>query len=103
MADDRFWWVEADALLVRIRVQPKSRRPGLEGLRPSADGPRLRVNVTEAPEDNRANRAACAALAATLGVPASTVEVAQGAAAREKTLCILGDPTQIIPRIEALA
>ncbi|MCA3352218.1 MAG: DUF167 domain-containing protein [Roseomonas sp.] len=90
-------------MLVRIRVQPKSRRPGLEGLRPSADGPRLRVAVTEAPEDGRANRAACAALASALGVPASLIEVAQGATAREKTLRISGDPAQLIPRIEALA
>jgi len=103
LADERFWRAEAGALLVRIRVQPKSRRPGLEGLRPSADGPRLRVNVTEAPEDGRANRAACAALASALGVPASLIEVAQGATAREKTLRISGDPAQLISRIEALA
>jgi uncharacterized protein YggU (UPF0235/DUF167 family) len=61
------------------------------------------VNVTEAPEDGRANRAACAALASALGVPASLIEVAQGATAREKTLRISGDPAQLIPRIEALA
>jgi uncharacterized protein YggU (UPF0235/DUF167 family) len=59
--------------------------------------------VTEAPKDGRANRAACAALAAALRVPASMVEVAQGAAAREKTLRISGDPSQLIPKIEALA
>ncbi|MCA3359693.1 MAG: DUF167 domain-containing protein [Roseomonas sp.] len=103
MVDDRFWRAEAGALLVRLRVQPKSCRPGLEGLRPSADRPRLRVAVTEAPEDGRANRAACAALASALGVPASLIEVAQGAAAREKTLRISGDPAQLISRIEALS
>ncbi|MCA3280951.1 MAG: DUF167 domain-containing protein [Roseomonas sp.] len=98
-----FWRTEAGALLVRIKVQPKSRRPGFEGLRPGADGPRLRVAVTEAPEDGRANRAVCAALAAAHGVPASVIEVAQGATAREKTLRISGDPSLLIPRIEALA
>ena len=98
-----FWRAEVGALLVRIKVQPKSRRPGLEGLRPGADGPRLRVAVAEAPEDGRANRAACAALAAALGVPASLIEVSQGAKAREKTLRVSGDPTLLIPRIEALA
>jgi len=59
--------------------------------------------VTEAPEDGRANRAVCAALAAALGVPASMIEVAQGAAAREKLLRIPGDPALLIPMIEALA
>ena len=94
-----FWRAEAAALLVRVKVQPKSRRPGLDGLGPAADGPRLRVSVSEAPEDGRANRAVCAAL----GLPASAVEVAQGAAARDKTLRISGDPTLLIPKIEALA
>jgi len=103
LADDGFWRAESGALLVRVKVQPKSRRPGLEGLRPSADGPRLRVAVAEPPEDGRANRAACAALAAALGVPASLIEVAQGATAREKTLRISGDPALLIPKIEALA
>jgi uncharacterized protein YggU (UPF0235/DUF167 family) len=98
-----FWRAEAGALLVRVKVQPKSRRPGLEGLRSGADGPRLRVAVAEAPEDGRANRAVCAALAAALGVPASLIAVSQGATAREKTLRISGDPTFLIPRIEALA
>ena len=98
-----FWRAEADGLLVRVKVHPKSRRPGLDGLRPSADGPRLKVAVTEAPEDGRANRAVCAALAEALGLPASAVEVAQGSAAREKTLRIAGDPALLAPRIEALA
>ena len=98
-----FWRAEAGALLVRVKVQPKSRRPGLEGLRPSADGPRLRVAVSEAPEDGRANRAVRAKLAAALEVPASVVEITQGATAREKTLRVSGDPALLIPRIEALA
>ena len=98
-----FWRAEAAALLVRVKVQPKSRRPGLDGLSPGIDCPRLRVAVTEAPENGRANRAVCAALAAALGIPVSVVEVTQGAAAREKTLRISGDPTLLIPRIEALA
>jgi uncharacterized protein YggU (UPF0235/DUF167 family) len=98
-----FWRAEAAALLVRVKVQPKSRHPGLDGLSLGVDGPRLHVAVTEAPENGRANRAVCAALAAALGIPVSVVEVTQGAAAREKTLRISGDPTLLIPRIEALA
>ncbi len=98
-----FWRAEAGALLVRVKVQPKSRRPGFDGLRPGLDGPRLRVAVTEAPEDGLANRAVCAALAAALRLPASAIQVTQGAAAREKTLRISGDPTLLIPMIEALA
>ena len=59
-----------DGVAVAVKVQPKSRRPGLQGLAPSADGERLRIGVTEAAEDGRANRAACAALAGALGAGA---------------------------------
>ena len=46
-----FWRAEDGAVLVRVKVQPKSRRPGLSGVKPAADGPRLQIGVTEAPED----------------------------------------------------
>lgn len=99
----RFWRAEASGVTVRVKVQPKSRRPGLGGLKPAADGPRLAVAVSEAPEDGRANRAVCAALAAALGLPASAVEVSQGAASREKVLRVTGDAASLGPRLEALA
>jgi len=98
-----FWRAEAGALLVRVKMQPKARRPGLQAPPPSADGRRLRVAVGEAPEDGRAHRAVCASLAAALGVPMSAVAIAQGAAAREKTLRVLGELAALVPGIEALA
>ncbi|WP_198373234.1 DUF167 family protein, partial [Roseomonas rosulenta] len=55
------------------------------------------------PEDARANRAACATLAAALGVAATAVEVAQGATSREKTLRVAGDAALLGPRLETLA
>lgn len=85
-----------------IKVQPKSRRPGLLGRAPSADGERLRVAVSEPAEDGRANRAACAALAAALGVPASAVSIAAGAASREKRLHVRGDPVALAALLTAL-
>lgn len=98
-----FWRAEAAAVTVRIKVQPKARRPGLGGVKPAADGPRLAVAVADAPEDGRANRAACAALAAALGVAPSLVAVAQGATSREKLLRVTGDAALLGPRLEALA
>lgn len=85
-----------------IKVQPKSRRPGLLGPVPSADGERLRIAVSEPAEDGRANRAACAALAKALGVAASTVSVVTGAASREKRLHVRGDPAALASRLAAL-
>ncbi len=98
------WWrAEPGGVSVRVKVHPRARRAGLQGLAPGADGPRLRLAVTEAPEDGRANRAVCAALARALDVPPSAAEVAQGAAAREKLIFIAGDPQALAPRLEALA
>ncbi|MEO3474910.1 DUF167 domain-containing protein [Roseomonas sp. CAU 1739] len=98
-----FWRAEGGAVLVRVKVQPKSRRPGLGGVKPAADGPRLAIAVTEAPEDGRATRAACATLARALGVAMSAVDLVQGAASREKTLRIAGDPVALRPGLDSLA
>ena len=87
---------------VAVKVQPKSRRPGVQGRVPAIDGERLRIGVTEAAEDGRANRAACASLADALGVPARQVTVLMGAASREKTLRVAGDPAAIVPGLAAL-
>jgi uncharacterized protein (TIGR00251 family) len=85
---------------LRVKVQPGARRPGLGGTAPGIDGPRLPVAVTEPPEDGRANRAVCAALARALRVAPSAVEVAQGAGARQKTLRVAGDPAALAARLE---
>ncbi len=75
----------------------------LQGLAPGVDGPRLKLAVVEAPEDGRANRAVCAALARALGMPSFAAEVAQGHTAREKLVFIAGDPETLASRLEALA
>ncbi len=72
------------------------------GTAPSIDGPRLRVAVTAVPEDGRANRAVAALVAAALGLPVTAVQVAAGAAAREKTLAVAGSPEVLGARLEAL-
>ena len=85
-----------------VKVQPKSRRPGLQGMIASADGPRLRIGVTDAAEDGRANRAACATLARALHVPLSAVQLIHGATNREKTLAVLGDVGVLTERLANL-
>jgi uncharacterized protein YggU (UPF0235/DUF167 family) len=98
------WWrAEAGGVAVRVKVQPRARRAGLLGLAPGVDGPRLKLAVTEAPEDGRANRAVCAALARALDLPPSAAEVAQGGVTREKLIFVAGDPGALASRLEALA
>ena len=97
-----FWRHTADGLLVAVKAQPKSRRPGIGGVAPCADGPRLRIAVTDAPENGRANRAVCEMLADALGLPRSAVTLAAGATSRDKRLQVAGDPATLIARISTL-
>jgi len=93
-----FWRASADRVSVAVKVQPKSRRPGLQGVA----GDRLRIGVTEAAENGRANQAACATLAAAMDIPASTVSVLIGASSREKTLVISQPSPHLLERLAAL-
>lgn len=97
-----FWRVGQGSVSVAVKVQPKSRRPGLQGRAPSVDGERLSIGVTEAAEDGRANRAACATLAAALGIAPALISVTQGATSRQKTLRIDGDPATLVFGLSAL-
>lgn len=96
-----FWRPAPDrtGLLVRVKVQPKARRDAVLGIAPAADGPRLRLAVTAAPEDGRANRAVAALLARALGVAPSAVAVVAGKTSREKTLAVEGVPDALGARL----
>ncbi len=87
-----FWRRLAEGVELRVRAQPKAKRPGIAGVTEGADGPRLRVAVSAAPEDGRANRAVAGAIADLLDVAPSAVSLVAGATAREKTFRVAGDP-----------
>jgi uncharacterized protein YggU (UPF0235/DUF167 family) len=97
-----FWRALSDGVNVNVKVQPKSRRPGVQGLAISAHGPCLRIGVNEAAQDGGANRAACAVLARVLRVPASAVAVTLGQTSREKILHVAGDASVLTLVLETL-
>jgi uncharacterized protein YggU (UPF0235/DUF167 family) len=97
-----FWRALPDGVSVTVKVQPKSRRPGIQGRSDSGRGPCLRIGVNEAPEGGRASRAACAVLAEALHVAAAAVSVTQGQTSRDKTLHVAGDASLLITRLETL-
>ena len=105
-----FWRPAEAGVRVAVKVQPKSRRPGLHGTAPIADSSpgdhgiasRLCIAVAEPAADGRANRATCAALARALDVAAGAVSVVAGAASREKTLHVTGDPETLAARLAGL-
>lgn len=97
-----FWRSGAGCVMLAVKVQPKSRRPGIQGRAPDIDGERLRIGVTDAPEDGRANRAVCDLLARALDLPAAAVSVAHGQTSRQKTVQVDGDPHILSKKLEAL-
>lgn len=97
-----FWRTVPDGVSVTVKVQPKSRRPGIQGRAVSSHGPCLRIGVNEAAEDGRANRAACAVLALALHVPASAVAVTLGQTSRDKTLHVAGDVSRLTAVLETM-
>jgi len=69
-----------EAVLLHVRVQPKARANAVKGWHGAA----LRVSVTAAPEDGKANRAVIALLAETFDVAPSSISLVRGAASRDK-------------------
>ena len=70
-----------------VKVTPKSSSGRIQGW----EGEVLRIAVTAAPEDGKANKAVIALLAKTLKVPKSAIDIASGETSRHKTLLIDGD------------
>jgi uncharacterized protein (TIGR00251 family) len=70
----------SEAVLLHVRVQPKARANAVKGWHGAA----LRVSVTAAPEDGKANRAVIDLLAETFDVAPSSINLVRGAASRDK-------------------
>lgn len=67
-------------MILAVKVQPKSSRPGVEKLSERE----FRVRVRSAPERGRANREMIELLAGFLGVPASRLSLVRGASSSLK-------------------
>jgi uncharacterized protein (TIGR00251 family) len=76
----------ADAVLISVRVTPRSGRDELQGWQDGA----LRVRLRAPPVEGRANEALVRLLADRLGVAPSHIEVVSGGTARTKRLRIEG-------------
>lgn len=88
--------VKNDAVIVKVRVQPKASRDAIVG----EHGGALKIAVTAAPEKGRANRAVIEVLAKALGLRRSSIEITAGSASRDKTLALGGARREAV---EALA
>jgi uncharacterized protein len=78
--------VSAGKSRLKLRVSPRSRRPGIAG----RHGDAWRVRVAEPPEDGRANEAVLDLLARTLDLPRSRFALVSGHSSREKIVVLEG-------------
>jgi len=72
--------------VLRVRVQPRARRAGVEGFH----GDRLKIALTAPPVDGAANDALMRFLAELVGVARGDVAVITGHSAREKSVAFRG-------------
>lgn len=86
-----------------LRVIPRARRARIDGAVPDADGnPILKVTVTAAPEDGKANAAVIALLAEALGVPRGRLAIVAGGTARRKLVRLEAASPDELARLAAL-
>jgi uncharacterized protein (TIGR00251 family) len=92
----------ADGVRVSLRVTPRSGRDAVRGLAADAEGRTcVKLSVTAAPEDGKANAAVVALLAKAWRVPKSALSVVAGATDRSKVLHVAGDPADLAARLDA--
>ena len=85
-----------------VRLTPRARRAGIEGIVLESDGrTALKVAVDAPPVDGKANAALVALVAASLGVSKAAVHVAAGASGRRKLLMVEGDLARLRERLDA--
>jgi uncharacterized protein (TIGR00251 family) len=90
----------AGGIRLRLKVAPKARRTAIGEIMTDADGvPVLKVAVTAAPEDGKANAAVIALLAKEWGVAKTAISVVSGATDRRKLVEIRGQPEELAARI----
>jgi uncharacterized protein (TIGR00251 family) len=86
MATPAFLRVEADGLLLSVKLQPRASANEIgEPL-----GDELRIKVTAPPVDSAANEALVRFLAETLDCPRNRIELVRGHKSRHKLLKLLG-------------
>jgi uncharacterized protein len=91
-----------DGVRVRLKVTPKAKREQVGGLLDEPDGTKaLKIAVTAAPEDGKANAAVIALLAREWGVAKSAISVVSGATDRRKLVEIRGPSQELLAKLRA--
>jgi len=82
---DSSWYKEAKGgIVIRIKVTPKSSRPGIQGV----NNNRLCIKLKSPPIEGKANQELVETLAKALKVPKREIEIIRGIKGREKEVFI---------------
>jgi uncharacterized protein (TIGR00251 family) len=81
--------MERPSTFLRLRVVPRSAKPGMVG----RYGDAWKLRVSAPPERGQANEATLDLLADTLGLPAANVRLVSGHGSRDKTVEVAGMTT----------
>lgn len=76
-----------DGIYIAVHAQPGARKPQLRGLH----GEALKIAISEAAQEGKANKAIVGAIADGLGVAKSDVEITSGQTSRQKRVLVRGD------------
>jgi len=91
-----------DGLRVAVRLTPRAKIDRVLGTAAAAHGGQaLKVSVTAPARDGRANEALLQLLARAWHLPRSNLSIVAGAASRNKTVRVSGDPGQLIAKLSA--
>jgi len=86
-----------DGLYVAIRLSPRTRSNRLLGIAAAAEGGSVvKASVIAPAEDGRANEALLRLLARAWRFPRCDLSIVAGAASRNKTVRVAGDPHRLI-------
>ena len=100
MADRLPFAVTGSGLRLAVRVTPKASAERIVGLADEAGGGTvLKIAVTAAPEDGKANAALLRLLARAFRLPARDFSVVRGATDRRKVVAVTGRPAALAARI----
>ena len=81
------YFTETDeGVILNVRAQPRSSRPGIEGVA----GDAVKVRVKSAPVDGRANKELIETLAEAMGLPKSSVIFKGGETSKTKRILLRG-------------
>ncbi|NDW06888.1 DUF167 domain-containing protein [Jiella pacifica] len=98
-----FFQVDAEGILLFVRVTPRASKDAVEGPVADADGnERLAVRLRAVPEDGKANKALIALLAKSWKIPKSTIDVVSGTTMRQKTIRLAGADGDVVAILQAI-